>query len=141
MLPNQGIKISIMQWCSNSVGQTIQVQEKNISQIRSGKKNTSRLHEVRSKTNPLRKESFRDMKLPLRPQQKSQSVNASPQVQTSQLSAYICGKRGRSSNNKRPLLQTTFGNVSGFTTLAKVQICERLTTRSQRQDTIGDEDL
>ena len=115
--------------------------KKEYLRIEAAKQNTPRLHEVRSKTNPLRKESSGDMRPPPRPQQRSQSVNASPQAQTSQPSASAVGKRGRSSSNGRPPLQTTSGNASRFTAPAKVQIFERPTTRSQRQDIADNEDL
>ena len=99
------------------------------------------IHEVRLKTNPLRKENPGDMRPPPRPQQRSQSVTASPQIQSSQPSASGAGKRGRSSSSGRPPLQTTSGNASRFTAPSKVQIFERPTTRSQRQDTTDNEDL
>lgn len=59
------------------------------------------------------------MRPPPRPQQRSQSVNASPQAQTPKPQIATSGKRGRSSNKGRTLLQTTSGNASRFTTPAK----------------------
>ncbi len=115
--------------------------KKEYLRIEAAKQNTLRLHEVRSKTNPLRKESSGDMRPPSRPQQRSQSVSASPQAQASQPSASTAGKRGRSSSNGKPPLKTTFGNASRFTALAKVQIFEWSSTRSQRQDTTDNEDF
>ena len=99
--------------------------KKEYLRIEAAKQNTPRLHEVRSKTNPPRRESSGDMRPPPRPKQRSQSVNASPQTQTSQPSASVAGKRGRSSSNSRPPLQTTSGNASRFTAPAKVRIFER----------------
>ncbi len=76
-----------------------------------------------------------------RPQQRSQSVNASPQAQNPKPSASAICKRGRSSSKGRAPLQITSGNVSRFTVPAKVQIFEQSTTRSQRQDNTDNEDL
>ena len=115
--------------------------KKEYLKIKVAKQNTLRLHKIRSKTNPPRKENPRDMRPPLKPQQRSQSVNASPQIYSSQPSASGAGKRGRSSNSGRPSLQTISENASRFTALVKVQSFERPTTRSQRQDTTDNEDL
>ena len=115
--------------------------KKEYLRIEAAKQNTPRLYEVRSKTNPPRRESSGDMRPPPRPQQRSQSVNASPQAQTSQPPASAAGKRGRSSSSSRLPLQTTSGNASRFTAPGKVQIFERPTTRSQRQDIADNEDL
>lgn len=81
------------------------------------------------------------MRPPLRPQQRSQSVNASPQAPIPQPPASIGEKRGRSSSNDRPPLQTASGNASRFTAPAKVQIFERPISRSQRHDTADSQDL
>ena len=80
------------------------------------------------------------MRPPSRPKQRSQSVNASPQAQNPKPSASSMRKRERSSSNSRPPLQLTSGNASRFTSLAKVQIFEQTTTRSQRQDNTDIED-
>ncbi len=81
------------------------------------------------------------MRPPPRPQQKTQSVSASPQVQASHPSASAAGKKRRSSNNDRPPLITTSENASRFTAPAKVQIFEQPSTKSQHQDITDNEDL
>ena len=116
--------------------------KKEYLRIQAAKENTSRLYKVRSNTPPpQRTENLRDMRPLPRPQQRSQSVNASPQAPIPQPSVSMGGKRGRSSSNDRPPLQTTSGNASRFTAPAKVQMFERPTTRSQRHDTADSQDL
>lgn len=51
------------------------------------------------------------------------------------------GKRGRNSSNGRPFLQSNSRNASKFTALAKVQIFEQPTTKSQREDSTDNKDL
>ena len=115
--------------------------KKECVRIEAAKQSTPRLHETNSKTFSQRRESSKDMRLPPRPQQRSQSLNASPQAQTPKPQITTSGKGGGSSNNGRPLLQTTSGNASRFTAPAKVQIFERPATRSQHQDTTANKIL
>ena len=78
------------------------------------------MYEVRSKTNLPQRKNSKDMRPPLKTQQRFQSVNASPQAQTSQPSAFVTGKRRRSSSSIRPPLKITSENASRFTTPGKV---------------------
>ena len=115
--------------------------KKEYLRIEAAKQNTPRLHKVRLETNPPKKENLRDIRLQPRPQKRSQSVNASLQIQSSSPSASGAGKKGRSSSSGRSSLQTTSGNASKFTVPAKIQIFKRPTTRSQRQNTTDNKNL
>lgn len=70
------------------------------------------------------------MRLPSKPQQRSQSINASPQTQIFQPLESVASKKRRSSSNRKSSLQTTSTNASRFTAPNKVQIFERITTKS-----------
>ncbi len=102
--------------------------------IEAAKQNIPRMHETSLKPTLQRRESRKEMRPPPRPQQRSQSINTSSSTQTRRHSAPSADKRGRSSSNDRPSLQTTFGNASRFTAPAKVQIFEKPTTKSQNQE-------
>lgn len=109
--------------CNNthtSLDKQCEYRKKKYLRIEAAKKCMPRLNEVRSKTNSLRRESSKNMRPPPKSQQRSQSINASPQSQTSQLSASVIGKNRRSSYNGRPLPQIFAGNASRFTTQGKV---------------------
>lgn len=54
--------------------------KKKYLRMEAAKQNTPRLYEIRSKTSPPKKKNFEDIKLPPRPQQRSQFVNVSPQA-------------------------------------------------------------
>ena len=80
----------------------VSIGKKEYFRIEAAKQNTTPLREVMSKATSLRRENSKDMRPSSRPQQRSQSVNVSPQSQNSKPSASTMGKRGRSSNNCRP---------------------------------------
>ena len=138
---DKGQKCPLCNGAHTSWDKRCEYRKKEYLRIEAAKQNTPRLHETSSKPTLQRRESPGEMRPPPRPQQRSQLVNTSLPTQTPKPSAPAAAKRGRSSNNDRPPLQTTSGNASRFTSLAKVHIFERPTTRNQNQDSTSSQSL
>ncbi len=77
---DKGQKCPLCNGTHTSWDKGCEYRKKEYFKIETAKQNTLRLHEVRSKVTPLRRENSRDKRPPPRPQQRSQSVNPSPQA-------------------------------------------------------------
>lgn len=102
----------------------MKTKKKKYLKIKMEKQSTLRLYKVKSNINIPKKEYFNNIRLPSKPQQRTQSINANSQTRISQPSASVADKKRRSLSNGRPLLQTNFRNARRFITSGKIQTFE-----------------